>query len=290
MLDEATRLIEEKGYNVYRACELRGGKYAERVYRFSNRLNNIYSLSKSVTATVAGILCADKRISLDDRIADYLREYFPENRDERLERATIRDLLSHACGFERGILFEEDAYTHGTDDFARLALSVKTDCGPGEKTVYSNATYYLFSVIAEKATGQTLFDFLRERLFVPLGFEGYAASTCPKGHTMGATGMFLRCEDLLKIGKLYLNEGTYEGKRFFEKRFAEEASAPLFPAGQRFYGLGFWRNGADDRYFYGDGKYGQLLVIDAEHDAVFAMQSCDPALSAADFAKTIRQG
>lgn len=145
----------------------------------------------------------------------------------------------------------------------------------GEKSVYSNATYYLLSRIAEKAAGETLFDYLHKNLLRPLGFRDYAANACPRGHTFGASGMFFACEDLVKFGRLFLGGGVYGGKRYLSEEYIREAVSPLLPSGNRFYGLSFWKNSADDGHYYGDGAHGQLILVCPAKNAVLAMQSYD---------------
>ncbi|UKI12316.1 MAG: hypothetical protein L6V84_06160 [Oscillospiraceae bacterium] len=65
---------------------------------------------------------------------------------------------------------------------------------------------------------------LRE-VFVPLGFHANAWSRDVNGHTVGGTGLYLRTEDMAKIGWLYLNRGAWGDRRIFS-----EAWADIFPA------------------------------------------------------------
>lgn len=275
MLQKALRFIREHGYNVYSVCEWKDGNEQKEELQPANHANNCYSLSKSFTSAAIGMLEYAGKLSRGDKIGQYIGDLFPAGNADKLQKVTVRDLLSHAAGFAEGVLFEGDRYTHGTDDWAEFALSQPMPYAAGEKSVYSNATYYLLSRIAEKAAGETLFDYLHKNLLRPLGFRDYAANACPLGHTFGASGMFFACEDLVKFGRLFLGGGVYGGKRYLSEEYIREAASPLLPSGNRFYGLSFWKNSADDGHYYGDGAHGQLILVCPAKNAVLAMQSYD---------------
>ena len=283
MIEKAVKIIQEKHYNIYCVCEYRNGKIQSAQLCPANRLNNIYSLSKNFTATAIGMLADRGALSLQDGIARHLSRYSRAAQDKKFETITLHNLLTHTCGFGRGMLFEADQRTHGTANWAAAALREPTPYRPGEKSVYSNATYYLLSLIVENTVRATLFDFLRTELFLPLAFENFASSACPLGHTQGATGFFLAAQDFVKLGILYLNGGAYEGKRYLSEEFVRTATSPLCTAGERLYGYSFWKNRADGALFYGDGAHGQILAVDPDREIVLAVQGYDDKLSAKYF-------
>ena len=96
---------------------------------------------------------------------------------------------------------------------------------PGEKMVYSDSNYYLASRIVAAVSGKKLQDFLLENLFNPLCFQGTGWATCPRGHAMGATGLFIRTEEMLRFGALYLNGGMWEGRRLLSEDWVAKATA-----------------------------------------------------------------
>ena len=151
MLQKALRFIREHGYNVYSVCEWKDGNEKKEELQPANHANNCYSLSKSFTSAAIGMLEYAGKLSRGDKIGQYIGDLFPAGNADKLQKVTVRDLLSHAAGFAEGVLFEGDRYTHGTDDWAEFALSQPMPYAAGEKSVYSNATYYLLSRIAEKA-------------------------------------------------------------------------------------------------------------------------------------------
>ena len=69
-------------------------------------------------------------------------------------------------------------------------------------------------------SGEKLDDFLRPRLLMPLHVREAAFSKCPMGYPIGATGMYVRTEDMAKLGEVYQNGGTFEGKRLLSKEWS----------------------------------------------------------------------
>lgn len=269
MLERAQQWIAEHNYNAFALCEWHDGKFTSVRPRPTMAALNAYSVSKTFTATAVGMLITRGQLGLNDAIVDYLGRYLPENYDRKLESVEIRHLLTHTMGHAQGYLFEEDRAAHNTDDWATFALSVPLAYAAGEKMVYSNVHHYLLSLIVEETVGKTMGDFLRDELLRPLRFTDYALGTCPLGHTFGASSMFFTCEDLAKLGVLYLNGGVYDGVRYLSKDYVRQASTPQTPDGQ--YGFSVWMN--DGNAYRADGKYGQLILIAPEQNTVLAMQS-----------------
>ncbi|PRB18911.1 serine hydrolase [Microbacterium sp. MYb62] len=130
----------------------------------------IASLSKSMTATAMMVLVQDGALRLDDRAVDLLPEFTMA--DRRHEDVTVRQLLSHTSGLS----------LQGNDEFA-LPAPRTTDAvvaelrnrgltaAPGARFEYHNTNYSLAARIIEVVTGQSLDDFLRARLFTPLGMH-----------------------------------------------------------------------------------------------------------------------
>lgn len=283
MLQKAIDYLKKNNINAYRICELKNGKVVSYEFQPANPINSCYSLSKSFTATAVGILENRNQLALNDKLIDFFPEEFKNKSNSLSENLTIHNLLTHTCGFENGFLFEGDKYLHETDNWISLLFSEPTPYEAGSKSVYSNATYFMLSCIVEKITHKTLFEFLRQELLLPLKFKDFAACACPLGHTIGATGMIFSCEDLLKLGKLYLDDGVYENKRYLSSNFISKATAPLYPCMDRFYGYSFWKNQAQDHFFYGDGAHGQLIFVHRPSDTVLTLQSYDNQLIMKNF-------
>ena len=96
---------------------------------------------------------------------------------------------------------------------------------PGAPFVYNSAATYMLSAIVQKLTGMKLIDYLQPRLFEPLGIEGAAWESCPRGINMGGWGLEVRTEDIARFGQLYLQKGMWQGKRLIPEAWVKEATS-----------------------------------------------------------------
>lgn len=297
LLEAACEELEKNKRNWFAAAVYENGKIDCLRARRSGRLNNVYSISKNFTATAVGMLEYRNQLKISDLAKKYLAEYIPDSADPKWGIITLENLLSHTWGQGEGTLFERERFgtEYGGCTFfadappkgwgknrAREIFAQKLPLAVGGEMRYSNASYYLLSLVAEKVTGKRLADWLREELFLPLDFRGYACGCCPEGHTLGATEMFFCAEDLVKLGALYLQNGVYNGKRFFAEDWAERAKTPRARSKNGEYGLGFWSY-AGKAFYFASGAHGQLLVIDLPRRRAFALQSYDDGFDEREF-------
>ena len=151
---------------------------------------------------------------------------------------------------------------------------------PGTHFQYNTMGSYTLSAIVTKVTGQTTLDYLKPRLFEPLGIENPRWDSSPEGNSLGGYGLYLCTEDIAKFGQLYLQKGKWDGKQLFPEKWVEQATSKEVPNDveshskigidwQQGYGFQFWR--CTHNAFRGDGKDGQLCVVIPEKDAVVAI-------------------
>jgi CubicO group peptidase (beta-lactamase class C family) len=136
-----------------------------------NTLFLIGSNSKAFTATALAMLDAEKKLSLDDRVTKWIPEFKLDNKLAG-EQAIIRDLLCHRIGFQT---FQGD-FTYWTSDLSRKEVIEKMSHikAPYEfrtRWGYTNAAFLTAGEIIPKVTGKPWEDFLKERIFDPLGMS-----------------------------------------------------------------------------------------------------------------------
>ena len=127
------------------------------------------SITKQFTAAAILELASDGKLSLDDSIRRWLPS-LPSYADA----ITIRHVLTHSSGlidYEDVIPPGTTAQLHDADVLRLLESQTSTYFAPGTSYRYSNTGYSLLSLIVEKASGHTFADFLRERIFMPLGMR-----------------------------------------------------------------------------------------------------------------------
>lgn len=136
----------------------------------------------------------------------------------------------------------------------------------------------MLSAIVQKVTGQTVFDYLRPRLFEPLGIENSTWDASPQGITFGGVGLNIRTEDIARFGLLYLQKGEWKGKQLVPASWVEAATARQTSNGSeptsdwdQGYGYQFWR--CRHGLYRGDGAFGQFCIVMPQQDAVVAITS-----------------
>src|SRR5437660_3191760 len=134
------------------------------------------------------------------------------------------------------------------------------------------------SAIVQKVTGQTVLDYLRPRLFEPLGIADPTWGTSPQGITLGGYGLSIRTEDIAKFGQLYLQHGKWNDRQLIPAAWVEAATSRQTSNGSnpnsdwdQGYGYQFWR--ARHGAYRGDGAFGQFCIVMPEQDAVVAITS-----------------
>ena len=126
------------------------------------------SLTKLFTASAAMSLVQDGLLALDESLADYLPELAPEDRP----RMTPRALLTHTTGFPADLGPEESERLGPTPSFEQIVGQyerIRPVAPPGSQVRYSNINYGLLALVCERLAGRPFGEFLRQRVFEPLG-------------------------------------------------------------------------------------------------------------------------
>ncbi|MEZ0265191.1 MAG: serine hydrolase domain-containing protein, partial [Phycisphaerae bacterium] len=230
----------------------------------------MHSLSKSFTSTAVGLAIADGKLDLFDPVLKFFPDDAPANPSANLKKMRVRDLLTMSAGFQTEPKLTAD------EPWTKTFLNHPVDFKPGTHFMYSSASTYMCSAIVQKVTGQTVLDYLRPRLFEPLGIADPEWAMSPQGITTGGWGLKLRTEDVAKLGQLYLQKGQWNGKQLVPAAWVEQATARQTSNGSdptkdwdQGYGFQFWRCrfGA----YRGDGAHGQICLVMPEQDAVLAI-------------------
>lgn len=236
----------------------------------ADRWHLLYSLSKSFMSTALGLAVGEGLLGLDDRVVDFFPEYAELAADGN--RATrIRDLAAMSSGHTRDTWAE--VLTADVADPVRAFLRLPPEEPPGSVFAYNQSANYTVAAILQRLTGGTLVDYLRPRLFDPLGIGPVAWDEHPPGRNLGFTGLFTTTDAIARLGQLYLRRGDWQGRRILSEQWVAEATrrhvatpgpAPDWSQG---YGFQFWmaRHG-----YRGDGAYGQYCLVLPDQDAVVA--------------------
>ncbi|MFF0015507.1 serine hydrolase domain-containing protein [Streptomyces sp. NPDC005374] len=238
----------------------------------------LYSLSKSFTATAAGFAVAEGLIRLDDPVISYFPEFDADVTDPRSRAMLVRHVASMASGHLEETL--DRARAQDRDELVRGFLLVPPERDPGTVFAYNQPATYTLAAIVQRVTGQKLTEYLRPRLFDPLGIGEVAWIHDRRGRELGFSGLHATTDAIARLGLLYLRGGVWEGERLLPESWVAEATRVQISHGapaedgwtdwQQGYGFQFWvsRHG-----YRGDGAYGQFCVVLPEQDAVLAITS-----------------
>jgi CubicO group peptidase (beta-lactamase class C family) len=125
------------------------------------------SVGKQFTATAVMMLVEEGKLVLDDKISKYL-----DGTPEAWAEVTIRHLLTHTSGIKNYTGTDIDYRADYTEaKLLKKAAALPPDFAPGESWRYSNTGYMLLGFIIRKASGEFYGDFLKKRVFTPLGMD-----------------------------------------------------------------------------------------------------------------------
>jgi CubicO group peptidase (beta-lactamase class C family) len=132
-------------------------------------LFHMASITKPFVATAIVQLLEQNKLSLDDRIVDYL-PYF-ELKDERYATLTIRQFLTHSSGMPdvEDYNWDEPEYDEGAlERYVRSLTDQELLFEPGEKFTYSNMAFEVLGDLIAKVSGQSFADYVKEHILQPL--------------------------------------------------------------------------------------------------------------------------
>ena len=263
-LDAADR----SGLELHRLMILRHGKCCAKTtwlpYQ-ENDLHPLYSFSKSFTATAIAFACQEGLLTLNDRIADIFPEDLPQQPSENLLDCEIRHLLSMSCGHETECRDNSPAWR-------KSFLAHPFVHKPGTFFLYNSAGTNLLAAIIRKKTGLQVTEYLRSRLFDPLGMGKITCAQLPDDlrTQLGGGGMKASLEDMAKFTQFMLQDGIWEGKALLPGWYlAKAGKKQIETAGDSEghikdwalgYGYQCWMCSLEDS-FRADGAFGQFGLV-----------------------------
>lgn len=245
----------------------------------------MFSFTKSLTSTAIGFAVQEGLLSLDNRLVDLFPDKLPEEPSENLQKCQVRHLLMMGCGHATEIpnLGQDDP------DWIASFLHHPFVYEPGTHFLYNTAGTNLLAAILARKTGQTLTQFLKPRLFEPLGMGDVHCHALSDGTEMGGAGSYLTLDAMARFTQFVANKGVWEGRQLLNAEWFETATSkqienrgpgwdgdPDWHAG---YGFQFWRC-SKPGVFRGDGAFGQYGVVLGPQDAVVVIQSASMRLQA----------
>ena len=241
----------------------------------SNSFVSSFSMAKPFVSTLIGIAIDEGKIKNEN---DFIVDYLPEFKDKiGWEKITIKNLLQHTSGirFTDSELdpASDNAEFYWGDNLRKRMINITLECPPNTKFRYSSENTLLLGYIIEKVTGGTISKYLEDKIWKPLGMEAPASWSLDRKDDKAIEKTFCclqaRAIDFAKLGRLYLNEGNWNGKQIVSKKWVEY-STHSDPSGnnKHFYnnnwGIGPLKYGS----YFAVGLFGQYLYMYPEKNII----------------------
>ena len=239
--------------------------------------SNSFSMAKSWISTLVGIAIKEGKIeSINQKACDFLPE-FCEGDNSKI---TIKHLLTMSSGLD----WDEDyhdplgqtAEAYFAPNLKKQMMKLKAVEAPGEIFKYHSSCSQLLAFIVESATGKSISEYTSEKLWKPMGAKHPALwnTDTKKGDEKAFCCINSNARDFARLGKLYLNQGNWNGTQLLDSNYVKEATsvANLFDEdGNKNinYGYQFWianRKGLD--VYYTRGLWGQYVICIPEKDMI----------------------
>ncbi|TIS91814.1 serine hydrolase [Mesorhizobium sp.] len=259
----------------------------------------VFSIGKSLTAIVAGILEGEGIFDPEAPVTLYL----PEAAGSAYGDASVRHVLDMTVSldFEEAYLDPESAFARyrramlwnpggGTESLAAFLLTLQRLAEPHGRTFrYRSPNSDLLGILLERASGQRFAELMREKLWLPLGAASEASVTVDmEGTARTAGGISVTPRDLARVGEMMRQGGTANGRRIVPEAWVRDTvstggdteawqrgtMAFLFPQGR--YRNKWYQTGAESGAFCAIGIHGQWLYVDPKAEMVIAKMSSQP--------------
>jgi CubicO group peptidase (beta-lactamase class C family) len=252
--------------------------------RYGDGLNRdynyeLYSVTKTVTALLTGILVGEGKLSPQDKVAPRIEAAHPEFKAALADKQNIE--LRHLMSMSSGLYYKT---TEGTDPLYYLApnrlhvaLSTEARIPPETQFDYTDVNPVLVGAAVAAAAGQPEDAFAAERLFKPLDMKNAHWTGLDKtGSVSGGWGLRLRAMDMAKLGVLMLDGGRWQGRQIVPETWIAQMKTPSATAQD--YGYYCWINHVVESQpeFGAMGFKGQFITVLPKQRAVVVMTSILP--------------
>jgi len=254
-------------------------------YYEKSELHTLQSVTKSITSILLGIaLDLNENYTVSNKAMPLLIGYDTDFQDKRRQNISIEDLLTMRSGIQWNEETDHNDHTNdcflleSSDNWIEYVLSKPMDTIPGTKFVYNGGGTVLLGKILRTITGKRIDKWAEEKLFEPLGITDYYWKETPDGEIDTEGGLYLKAEDLAKIGVLFLNKGKWNGKQIVSDSWVATSTSPLLknvkPQWRDVTGYGYqwWiPEYTDDGrvgIYAANGYGGQYLMIAPEYNLI----------------------
>jgi CubicO group peptidase (beta-lactamase class C family) len=237
-----------------------------------------WSMAKSITHAIVGILVGDGRLEVDETAPVPLWQDTPD--DPRAE-ITLDQLLAMRDGLDfledyvddRGSDVIKMLFGDGRDDVATFAADRPLAHAPGTTFNYSSGTSNIVARIACDAIGGDVDEiraFFAQRLFDVIGMRSAEPRFDERGTFIGSSYVYATARDFARFGLLYLRDGVWDGRRVLPEGWVDHGrrARSVDPTDGRLHGAHWWVVGDALGSFRASGYEGQSILCVPDLDLI----------------------
>ncbi len=261
-----------------------------------NLKHSVQSVTKSVTSILIGIVKQKEgKLFLDRKLSSYLPEYNDLVSGTDKDRITLAHVLTMRAGLEwnemhaPGNLYE----MIWSRDAVQFVLEQKLLDPPGSRFHYSSGLSTILGRVLKNTTQMNALQYAEHNLFKPLEIRDYFWGTTIDGSVSTGAALWLRPRDMAKLGYLFLNNGTWQGRQIVPEKWVRESTYPHVKGEKDMvsgtgYGYQWWSGqlkvqGRDINAYYAAGHGGQYIVQIPDLDLIIVTTSAWKDNNAGDF-------
>ncbi len=249
-----------------------------------------YSVAKSFLSAVVGVAIDEGHVpGVDQPAYPYFDAWRAPGTDERKRAITVRHLLTMSSGLRftdatsGGIAGTDIEGILNAADSVAYVLDLPSVAEPGTRWNYSSGDSILLSGIVQAATGRTVLELGRERIFERIGMATLTWSSDGAGHTIGGWGIGATVREYARFGYLYLKGGWWNGQALVPEAWVRQSLTAARPS-VGWYGLQWWlapsfsndpRNPVPADTFAAQGLYLQKIFVIPSRDLVVVRVGTD---------------
>ena len=265
----------------------------ERYFRGNTKdsLATSWSVAKSFTSALVGIALEEGYIeSVDDPITRYL----PELEQSGYNGVPIKHILQMSSGIDFSEVYDDPnsdikamlVWLARGGSIADYAASLDSQRKSGEAFNYASIDTNVLGMLIEETTGKSPANYLEEKIWHQLGMESGATwATDNHGNTLSFGYLNVTARDFAKFGRLYLNEGNWNGRQIVPAQWVEESVRPdqdylkqvATDGGSSIgYQYQWWAPPGTQGEFTAIGVWGQYIYVNPTHNIIIVKNSADP--------------
>lgn len=239
-------------------------------------LHTSFSVAKSFTSALVGAALDRGLIgSIHDPVTRYLPELIET--DSSYREITLHHLLTMSSGIgfdDRMLPWSDPAATYYAPDLRGTALGKEVEGRPGHRFRYNNYNPLLVGMVLERTADTTVSAFLSATIWRRIGMEadGSWSLDSRDGFEKMESGLNARARDFARFGRLYLNEGAWEGRQVLPRAWVLASTRADSPGDPSVRYQHYWwihpREEGRDR-FYAEGDHGQFVYVAPDVGLVF---------------------